>query len=66
MYKFEENYFSTAGKIDALLASSGVSTSVNNMQSNAVESRALEQTPHQGYTRDLSQVHLPKIAISKC
>ncbi|NEV48973.1 DUF1759 domain-containing protein, partial [Wolbachia pipientis] len=63
---FEESYFITAAKIDAMIASSCASASVSNMQNSPLESNVSGQAPLvQGYVRDISQVHLPKIAIPK-
>ncbi|XP_036143402.1 uncharacterized protein LOC118645800 [Monomorium pharaonis] len=57
---FEENYFTIAGKIECLLTPAYGNT--NHVTAN-VDQAPIAST--EGYVRDLSQVHLPKIAIPK-
>lgn len=56
--RFEENYFSIASKIERLLASAREVENVN-------QAPAAQIPSPEGYVRDISQVHLPKIAIPK-
>jgi len=63
---FEESYFNLAGKIEQLLISARESTNIHATRDNVPEPHNGERAPiDQGYVRDITQVHLPKIGIPK-